>query len=989
MNRSVQFTLSLFLTLIIIITSWAQTDQAAYQTGVIHIKLKKEYAPDESSMNRVTSFAIEPVDQAIMGLEGATVRRLFRYAGKFEKAHRHYGLHLWYNVEFDKSLPVEDALNRFINLEEVEIAERVQKVMPIEPDGPLLAIDTKGSQHGRKHKDTNDPLFGLQWHYENTGQTGGTPGADIKLKQAWNIETGKPNVIVAILDGMVDHQHPDLKDAMWVNTNEIPGNGIDDDNNGYIDDIHGHNFGQYLDEHGTHVAGTVGAVTNNGIGVSGIAGGTGTGNGVRLMSLGIFGNSFESATIEGMVYAADNGAVISQNSWRGGSPAIEAAINYFIARAGYDNTEENFDKNIQVGPMAGGLVIFAAANDNTENTISGYPAPLPQVIAVAALNHENRRANFSNYGTWVDIAAPGVDVLSTTLSQPQYGLYSGTSMACPHVSGVAALIISKFGGPGYTPEQVKNRLLYSTDYIDHLNEPFAGKLGTGALNAFLALQPEDDTPPSAITNLAVKETHFNRVTLQWIATGSSGLEGRAGRYDLRYSTTPINESNFTEASPIPNVPYPANSGMNQEMAITDLLFNAHYYFALKAIDMFGNQSALSNIVSATTAVKPAINVQPALLTEELLNGQASLHYVSLTNLESNELDIRLIFKPESKPEAAYRGKLFIADINSNSIFELNPEDGSIINSTPAPATNFLTFDGTFLFVSDVKNIYQIIPGSGDIIAVFSVDGYISSLAHYDKYLYAKVSSINFSGPPQLYEIDFEELKVVQKINLGFPHAYNTPTGGGSRGTMFFFYEKNYMDWGINEVDLKTGSVLHTFNVFGHPNSRLTYSDASGLLFVSDNSLIRAYNPNNGELVYFFVLSNELCSNCPMASDGYGWLSIPPVKLKVSAGQSVEIPVTLSAQHTPSGIYTGKLVAVADFTTIPLAEAHVTLTITDAPHIKSIRQKIDFSPAYINHPKQAEFRLLNIGSEPLEISALTVEGEKFSLPFEPFQIKSSR
>jgi subtilisin family serine protease len=328
------------------------------------------------------------------------------------------------------------------------------------------------------HANTNDALFDLQWSLHNTGhRIRNFPGnfdADIDAPEAWAITTGNPAFVIAVIDTGVEYTHEDLANNAWRNPGEIPGNGIDDDGNGYIDDIYGWDFynndNNPMDEegHGTHVAGTICAEGNNGTGVSGVAWRC------NIMALRFLGpdGGWTSDAIEALNYAVDRGVRVSNNSWGGG---------------GYSSSLYNAIKN--AGTSAGHLFIAAAGNggmdgvgDNTDIT-PHYPSSydLDNIISVAATDNRDRLAGFSNYGTTsVDLGAPGVDIASTMLSQ--YYWSNGTSMATPHVTGVAALIFGLY--PQFTNTQVRDLILNTTRPIDALN----GKTLTGGVvNAYDAL----------------------------------------------------------------------------------------------------------------------------------------------------------------------------------------------------------------------------------------------------------------------------------------------------------------------------------------------------------------------------------------------------------------------------------------------------------------------------------------------------------------------
>jgi subtilisin family serine protease/chitodextrinase len=469
----------------------AKDFDALFTTEKGQFKNKLEKAKGSSHL----TLGLSKFDKLNQKFSAVSYRRVFRYAGKFEAKHREFGLHLWYEIEFSSKSSVDETVKSFAQIRGVSISEPVVKMS--------LGDYTKSEAAFMP----NDPSFDTQWHYHNTGQSGGTADADIDLPEAWEIQTGNSNVVVAIQDQGVDYSHNDLSGNMWVNSGETPGNGVDDDNNGYVDDYYGYNFGDNKGpiepgEHGTHVGGTVAAETNNGTGVAGVAGGSGNNDGVRLMSVQVFGASSQGGFDEGFIYAADMGAHISQNSWGGGgeSQSINDAIDYFIANGGSAGS-----------PMEGGVVVFAAGNSNTSTGSSTWPAQYASAIAVASTDHNDVRSSFSNYGSWVDIAAPGSDIYSCKPGN-SYQMMSGTSMACPHVSGVAALIVSQYAG-NITPSEVRNRLETYTDDISAQNSSYTGKLGSGRLNAYAAVTGTAPAPPPT----TFCTSGGNDASYEWIA----------------------------------------------------------------------------------------------------------------------------------------------------------------------------------------------------------------------------------------------------------------------------------------------------------------------------------------------------------------------------------------------------------------------------------------------------------------------------------------
>jgi len=360
----------------------------------------------------------------------------------------------------------------------------------------------------RANRTPNDPMLNQLWGMQNIGQADsdkqpGVAGVDIDASKAWDIETGSENVVIAVIDTGVDYTNPDLKPNMWTNAAELNGKkGVDDDSNGVVDDIYGFNAitgsGDPKDDqgHGSHCAGTIGAKGDDGKGIVGVNWNT------RIMAVKFLdkdGSGTLEGAIKGIDYATKMGAVIMSNSWGGGG--ISQTLKEAIERS---NT-------------AGALFIAAAGNESNNNDSNpSYPASyqVPNVISVAAVDNKGQIASFSNYGkTSVHVAAPGVNILSTTTAG--YQSWSGTSMATPHVSGIAGLIASH--EPNLSAIEIKNRIITTARPIAGLR----GKVrGAGFANAYAALtntipQPDMNDPSSwksVSVSVATAHPYKNKTT---------------------------------------------------------------------------------------------------------------------------------------------------------------------------------------------------------------------------------------------------------------------------------------------------------------------------------------------------------------------------------------------------------------------------------------------------------------------------------------------
>ena len=492
------------------------------------------------------------IAQLMEGTPSFHLERLFPECGKFEERTRAEGLDRWYVATFDKALKTSDIvaqLRRCGSLECIEYSlaptladeSRAAQGFSAAAVRPTATVSRKAAFPFNESEEAQN----RQWHYNNTGSVFGNTslvGADADVWAAWQKCKGCSDVIVAVIDQGVKPDHEDLAANMWVNPGEIPGNGIDDDGNGYIDDVYGYNYiagnGTITTSatlsHGTHVAGTIAAVNNNGIGVNGIAGGSGKGDGVRIMTLQCLGSSDSGdsgaglgGTVRAMKYAADNGAVICQNSWgytskvswntwtRNTYGALRRAMDYFVKYAGVDENGE------QSGPMKGGIIIFAAGNEAVDYPC--YPAADDAVVSVASYSYKGDGAVYTNYGSWIDISAPGGDtyvdsnyggVYSTSVAadgSSSYEYMQGTSMACPHVSGACALAVSYYYGSakrqGLTPSALKSALLSSAaPFRGSLSSVFDGKMGAGMLDTAALLRYMDFLGDIPGRTMAVGET---------------------------------------------------------------------------------------------------------------------------------------------------------------------------------------------------------------------------------------------------------------------------------------------------------------------------------------------------------------------------------------------------------------------------------------------------------------------------------------------------
>lgn len=476
-----------------------------------------------------TRSSIPSVDRVLQLLGTYHFERVFPVNNKTEERARKAGLNLWYIARFDANKDLMEAARDLGDLGEVNTVQFNREIKRAYNPGTRPVIVSRAalrtSRAATGDLPFNDKGLSDQWGYINNAQTITThdadgnetgtlkpmiAGADVNCKEAWKKCTGDPSIIVAVLDEGVMYTHEDLKANIWKNPGENDVTSLkDNDGNGYIGDVHGYNFvtksgaitwAQSTDTgHGTHVAGTIAAVNNNGTGVCGIAGGDGTpDSGVKIMSCQVFDGDKGvdlNGEAQAIKYAADNGAVVLQCSWgynSGSSNEIEGytpgpktekewttdyplekdALDYFVHNAGSPN-----------GVIEGGIVVYAAGNEYAP--AAGFPGAGSDYLSVAAMSADFTPSAYSNYGDAVDLIAPGGDseyhcategdILSTIPNNlnpdkfsGDYGYMEGTSMACPHVSGVVALGLSYAAKlhKHFTADEFKQILLTSAKEVE-------------------------------------------------------------------------------------------------------------------------------------------------------------------------------------------------------------------------------------------------------------------------------------------------------------------------------------------------------------------------------------------------------------------------------------------------------------------------------------------------------------------------------------------
>ncbi|MBS2210165.1 S8 family serine peptidase [Carboxylicivirga mesophila] len=942
----------------------AQVPNASMHDGVVRVKFKRELSTTLKSLKStkqagVLSTGIEAFDAASQQVQASNMKRVFPYSAKHDAKHRRHGLDLWYEVRFDNTVNPLEAVAAYKASAEVEIAEPVYQKVHIKGE----AVPYNGSSlKSTANAPFDDQFLAEQWHYENTGTlTPSIPEADINVYEAWKTQAGQPNVIVSVVDGGIDTEHADLKDNLWVNQAELNGTaGQDDDGNGYVDDIYGFNFADATGsitahDHGTHVAGTVAAVNNNGIGVAGVAGGTGNGDGARLMSSQVFTSAggaggFASA----IVYGADNGAVISQNSWGYKSAGVVeqtvlAAIDYFIAEAGmYEGS-----------PMKGGIVIFAAGNDFVDAEM--YPGYYDKTFCVAALGPDNTIAHYSNYGTWVDIAAPGGDqmvsqvagVLSTAPNN-SYAYMQGTSMACPHVSGIAALAVSEHGGPNFTADELRLYLESSTHDIDQYNPDFAGKLGVGYIDAAMVLKKNEGVTPDNVTDLALAGIAQDFATLTWSVPADSD-DGYPSNFQLFYHTEQVTESNIAEAKLV-SINNIDAAGTLKQFEVTGLEPLTTYYFAIRSMDRWANKSALSANVSGTTNAGPDINIPTAPISYELNQANSFTDNTGSFVIENHDEGLL-------KWEGVMRHKSHNLDFNALNINYpvANTLAGkssynvrkvpSRTNQSEVSALSAVELTG---FKDEIRfadgNIYII--GEGDVTLTNSSamkffvdrkDGF--NLTNVEMY----VRHDPETGPMvmEIYEgetLDNAQLIMAQEVESYSPDPYDMNVQLMEQ--LYFSYGQTF--WVVLHVP-----VGNTYCLGAQVELDPSYSDYSFMSFDMGNT----WHPLSSLIDDFYTWSTVAVSNNKYLGE---YITLTPASGSVEPNQSQEVNLNVDGTTLINGNYNANILVKSNDSDEKESRLGISLNVSEQqPDLRNL-DVIDYGSVFNGTSKTLIIPVTNFG-----------------------------
>jgi hypothetical protein len=809
----------------------------------------------------------------------------------------------------------------------------------------------------------NDPRFNEQWALHNTGQTGGLPDADIDAPEAWDFTTGGltslgDTIVVAIVDGGCDLNHNDLN--YWINWAEIPGNGIDDDGNGYIDDYRGwnaynNNGNVPSNSHGTHVSGIAGAKGNNDLGVSGVNWN------VKIMP--VAGSSSSEATVVAAYgYVLKMRKLYNQTNGVQGAFIVSTNASFGVDYGNPNNYPLWCGIYDSLG-VQGVLSCGATANLNINIDVAGdvpTACPSPWMIAVTNTTHNDVKNSGAAYGaTTIDLGAPGTNVLSTYPGN-SYSSLTGTSMATPQVTGAIALMFAAANSgimESYKSNPSQGAIVFR-DFLFDGTDPIASLQGItvtgGRLNVFNAilplLSPPDTVPPTTVTDLSIIDPTSGSLTLQWTAPLDTSLNGVVG-YDIRMSPSPIlNENDFNNAQQLAFSGSPAIPGSTENLLVESLDFSTTYYFALRSRDLWNNLSEISNSPNGTTFGAPLASVNPASVHIVLSNNTIETETVTLSNVSSGNstLDYSVTLENNTFPEGIFDWRAIPVGTATEQAGKDNLEVSfgqSIFGSGGPDEFGYEWIDsnepnGPDYVWEDIvgnPNSVQIVSWTGNLD-----DGYTGAIPvgfgfdfYGNTYTNVYVSTNGFLSLSPLTTSYYTNSTTMP--NSSAPNNIICPfwddLEGRTQGTVHYLQDGNrfilqYTNWQRYSSSGGVGSL--TFQVILHSSGKILfyYNNMVGTL----NSATIGIENQNGIVGLPVAINSTYVQNslAVQISAEPDWLGVDPISGRLYNGNSVDIELTFRTEDFPLGDYSMDMKVSSNDPLNPTITVPVTLQIVPIP-----------------------------------------------------------
>ncbi len=824
---------------------------------------------------------------------------------------------------------VEDSTRDAAQL--IERMSSLPQVLYAEPDYEVEAVALP-----------DDPNFPEQYGLHSL--EGPIPGHGVGADRAWDWAVGDTSILIGVIDTGLDYDHPDLAPNVWTNPGEIAGNEVDDDGNGFVDDVHGFDFlnrdGDPMDDnrHGTHVAGIIAARGNNGIGTAGVCWRARI---VGLKFLGSTGSGYVSDAIDALEYAIQMGIRITNNSWGGG---------------GYSRSLRD---EIITADMAGCLFVAAAGNSGSDlDQVDFYPASfhLPNEIVVAATDENGDLAGYSNYGaTRVDVAAPGTHILST-FPGGGYAMLSGTSMAAPHVTGSAALLWNFL--PQLTHSQVRALLLSSTDP----GGPVAGRVAAGFLNLYRALAERDTVPPDPVRDLAASDVRSTTLLLTWTAPGDPLPGSGAGSYEVRVDSLPLDESRWARARPLPGAPRPAQAGEEQSFEVTGLDWNRELYLALRSFDAVGNPSPLSNVVQVRTQGVPRWEATLDTVRFDLDVGDTASARIRVDNTGDGDLLLEL-GPPSLVLGTLPEGGAGALAVGGPDEFGYRYSDSSEPGSRPFEWVDIAS-TGTQLSLSgdDVSSpslpVGFDLPFYGRFVNSFRVcsNGFLSFSS-------SATLSVNLpfpgAGPPNCIAPFWDDLDL------------------SAHGSIFYQADTNRCVISWLDVPRKSTGGSYTFQAILYPTGDITFQYLH-LSYPRNSASAGIQNLNRDQGL-------SVVTNRDYLQDGMAvflrvvpqWLDAEPKRVHIPPGASDELRLRVDASGLRSDAFTGRVRLTTNDPQAGAADVWVQLRAHGFPRLGLATPTLDLGSFYAGERVERGLSVLNVGSEDLIVSGITVSGAELA------------